>query len=258
MNQLLTSKTAIIYGAGGSLGSAVARTFAAEGATVHLAGRTREPLERLAAEIGDAARVAVFDALDEDAVDAHADAVAAAGGIDVSFNLITVGDQQGTPLADMTTDAFLGAILNGAKALFLSARAAARHMRPQGAGVILHLSSGSARGAHPGMGNTGPKDAAQDTLVRYLAAELGPQGIRVCGIHTAGVEGTVDAENVAKVNPEAATHVEAMMEGLRQMTMLKRRPTPAQIADTAAFLASDRAGAMTSQMVNASCGLIPG
>jgi NADP-dependent 3-hydroxy acid dehydrogenase YdfG len=53
MTQLLTSKTAIIYGAGGSIGSAVARTFAAEGATVHLAGRTREPLERVAAEIGE-------------------------------------------------------------------------------------------------------------------------------------------------------------------------------------------------------------
>src|SRR5215212_8417275 len=123
MTQLLTSKTAIIYGAGGSIGSAVARTFAAEGATVHLAGRTRQPLEALAAEIGDAAHVAVVDALDE-----HADAVAASGGIDISFNLITQGDAQGTPIADMTKDAFLQAIVNGASTLFLTARAAARHM----------------------------------------------------------------------------------------------------------------------------------
>jgi NAD(P)-dependent dehydrogenase (short-subunit alcohol dehydrogenase family) len=191
MTQLLTSNTAIIYGAGGSIGSAVARTFAADGATVHLVGRTRAPLERLAAEIGDAAHVAVFDALDERAVDAHADAVAAAGGIDVSFNLITLGDAQGTPIADMTKDAFVHAIVNGASALFLTARAAARHMRPQGSGVILHLSSGSARGTHPGMGNTGPKDAAMDATARYLAAELGPHGIRVCGIHTAAVQGTL-------------------------------------------------------------------
>jgi NAD(P)-dependent dehydrogenase (short-subunit alcohol dehydrogenase family) len=258
MNQLLTSKTAIIYGAGGSLGSAVARTFAAEGATVHLAGRTREPLERLAAEIGDAAHVAVFDALDERAVDEHADSVAAAGGIDVSFNLITLGDSQGTPIADMSKDQFVGAITTGATALFLTARAAARHMRPQGSGVILHLSSGSARGAHPGMGNTGPKDAAMDVLARYLASELGPHGIRVCGLHTAGVEGTVTPEDVAKVSPEAAGQLEAMMAALTQMTMLKRRPTAQQIADTAAFLASDRAGALTSQMVNASCGLLAG
>jgi NAD(P)-dependent dehydrogenase (short-subunit alcohol dehydrogenase family) len=150
MTQLLTSKTAIIYGAAGSIGSAVARTFAAEGAVVHLAGRTRGPLEALAAEIGDAARGAVLAVLDEQAVDAHADEVAAAGGIHVSFNLIAVGDAQGTPIADMTKDAFLHAISAGASALFLTARAAVRHMRPQGSGVILHLSSGSARGTRRG------------------------------------------------------------------------------------------------------------
>src|SRR5829696_1055403 len=246
MTQLLISKTAIIYGAGGSLGSAVARTFAAEGATVHLVGRTREPLERLAAEIGDAAHAAVFDALDERAVDEHAGRVAAAGGIDVSFNLITLGDAQGTPIADMTADAFARAITTGATALFLTARAAARHMRPQGSGVILHLSSGSSRGTAPGMGNTGPKDAAMDATARYLAAELGPHGIRVCGIHTAAAEGTLTPEKVAKVSPEAAEHIEAMMGRLTEMTMLKRRPDLQQVADTAAFLASDRAGALTS------------
>jgi NAD(P)-dependent dehydrogenase (short-subunit alcohol dehydrogenase family) len=258
MTQLLTSKTAIIYGAAGSIGSAVARTFAAEGAVVHLAGRTRGPLEALAAEIGDAARVAVLDVLDEQAVDAHADEVAAAGGIHVSFNLIAVGDAQGTPIADMTKDAFLHAISAGASALFLTARAAARHMRPQGSGVILHLSSGSARGTAPGMGNTGPKDAAMDVTARYLAAELGPSGIRVCGIHTAAVQGTLAPEKVAQVSPEAARHIEAMMEQLTRMTMLRRRPDLQQIADTAAFLASDRAGALTSQMVNATCGLVAG
>jgi NAD(P)-dependent dehydrogenase (short-subunit alcohol dehydrogenase family) len=258
MTQLLTSKTAIIYGAGGSIGSAVARTFAAEGATVHLAGRTRQPLEALAAEIGDAAHVAVVDALDERAVDEHADAVAASGGIDISFNLITQGDAQGTPIADMTKDAFLQAIVNGASTLFLTARAAARHMRPQGSGVILHLSSGSSRGTAPGMGNTGPKDAAMDATARYLAAELGPYGIRVCGIHTAAVQDTLDPDKVAKVSPEAAAHIGAMMERLTEMTMLRRRPDLQQIADTAAFLASDRAGALTSQMVNATCGLVAG
>ena len=65
MTELLTSKNAIVYGAGGSLGGAVARTFAREGATVFLAGRTREPLERVAADIaaaGGRAEVAVVDA----------------------------------------------------------------------------------------------------------------------------------------------------------------------------------------------------
>ena len=164
---------------------------------MHLAGRTREPLERVAADIaaaGGRAEVAVLDATDERAVDAHADAVAAqAGRIDVSFNLISRGDDQGTPLADMTTDRFLHAITLGVTTAFLTARAAARHMAPRGSGVILHLTSGSSRGTAPGMGNTGPTDAAIEAMMRYLAAELGPQGVRVVGIHTAAVRGDAHA-----------------------------------------------------------------
>jgi len=139
MTHLLTDKTAIIYGAGGSLGGAAARTFAREGAAVVLAGRTREPLERVAADVtaaGGRAEVAVVDATDERAVDEHADAVAArADGIDISFNLVTRGDDQGTPIAAMTTERFLHAITTGVTTAFLTARAAARHMAPRGAGV---------------------------------------------------------------------------------------------------------------------------
>jgi NAD(P)-dependent dehydrogenase (short-subunit alcohol dehydrogenase family) len=262
MTELLTAKNAIIYGAGGSIGGAVARTFAREGATVFLAGRTREPLARVAADIaaaGGRAEVAVLDALDERAVDEHADAVAArAGGIDVSFNLIKRGDAQGTPLVDMTTESLLRAITNGVTSTFLTARAAARHMAPKGSGVILHLTSASSRGAAPGMGSTGPADAAQEALLRYLAAELGPAGIRVTGIHTAAVRGTLSAEAIAEVSGAHVPDVEAIYGGVAQMTMLKRVPELQDIADTAAFLASDRAGAITSGIVNATCGLVPG
>jgi NADP-dependent 3-hydroxy acid dehydrogenase YdfG len=87
---LLEGKNAVIYGAGGSIGGEVARTFAREGARVFLAGRTRDKLEAVAADItaaGGAAEVAEVDALDEQAVDQHADAVAAkAGSLDISFN----------------------------------------------------------------------------------------------------------------------------------------------------------------------------
>jgi NAD(P)-dependent dehydrogenase (short-subunit alcohol dehydrogenase family) len=257
MTQLLNGKTAIIYGAGGDLGSAVARTFAAEGAMVHLAGHTREPLERLAAEIGTQARPAVLDALDERAVDEHAAAVAAAGGIDISFNLIFRGDAQGTPLVEMTTERFLHAITAGTTTAFVTARAAARHMVPQGSGAILHLTSGSSRGAAPGMGNTGPTDAAVEAFHRYLAAELGPHGIRVAGIHTAAVRGTLTREKIARVSG-ADVDPEMAYAGVASMAMLRRVPEPQQVADTAAFLASDRAGAITSGIVNATCGLVAG
>ena len=97
---LLEGRTAIIYGGAGSIGGAVARAFAREGATVHLAGRNLENVERVADEIrsaGGAAEAAEVDALDEEAVDRHADAVAAkADGIDISFNLIAHPYTHGT------------------------------------------------------------------------------------------------------------------------------------------------------------------
>ena len=127
---LLEDRNAVIYGAGGAIGGGLARTFAREGARVFLAGRTRESLEAVATDIratGGSAEVAVVDALDERAVDEHARAVAAqAGSIDVSFNLVSRGDVQGIPLADMTTEDFIRPITTGIKANFITARAAAR------------------------------------------------------------------------------------------------------------------------------------
>src|SRR5215216_451730 len=185
---LLENKNAVIYGGGGSIGGAVAREFSREGARVFLAGRTHESLEMVANGIkadGGAAEVAVLDALDEQAVDEHAKAVVSqAGSIDVSFNLITRGDVQGIPLVDMTTDDLLRAVVNGLRGNFITARAAARHMVEQGSGVILALDSGSANGS-PMMGSTGPADAATDTFIRNLAAEVGPHGVRVLGLWTA-------------------------------------------------------------------------
>jgi NAD(P)-dependent dehydrogenase (short-subunit alcohol dehydrogenase family) len=262
MTPLLTGKNAVVYGAGGSLGSAAARTFAAEGANVFLAGHRREPLERVAADLaaaGGSAEIAVFDATDERAVDEHAGAVAAkAGSIDVSFPLLPRGDVQGIPLVEMTTEQFLEAVTTGSRTSFVIARAAARHMIPRGSGVILHLSSGSARGTQPGMGSTGPTDGSVDTLMRYLAAELGPHGIRVCGIHTAAVAESLTPEKIGAVTGDANVDVGAILAGIGQMAMLRRTARAQEVADTAAFLASDRAGALTSQMVNATCGLVAG
>src|SRR5438552_19215181 len=90
---LLEGKTAVIYGGGGSIGGAVARAFGREGASVFLAGRTLARLEAVANEIrraGGVTETAQVDALDQRAVDEHADAVVArVGRIDVSFNLIS-------------------------------------------------------------------------------------------------------------------------------------------------------------------------
>src|SRR3712207_6766151 len=162
---LLKDKNAVIYGGGGSVGGAVAKEFAREGAKVFLAGRTRETLDAVANDIraaGGSAEAAVLDALDERAVDEHAQEVAEeVGSIDVSFNLITRGDVQGIPLVDMTADDLLHAVVNGLRSNFLTARAAARRMVEQESGVILALDSGSANGS-PMMGSTGPADARSE------------------------------------------------------------------------------------------------
>ena len=103
---LLEKKNAVIYGAGGAVGSAIARAFAREGARVFLTGRTRASLDAVAQEIvalGGQVETAQVDALDEQAVEQHADDVAReAGGIDVSINAIRIAEpgiygRTGTP-----------------------------------------------------------------------------------------------------------------------------------------------------------------
>lgn len=261
---LLENKNAIIYGAGGSIGGAVAKTFARNGATVFLTGRTRSSLEKVAGEItaaGGRAELAVVDALDEEAVEAHAQTVVdQTGSLDVSLNLVTRGDVQGIPLTDISTADFLRPITTGITANFITARTAARHMAEQGSGVILTLNSGSAQGS-PMMGGTGPADATIDTLVRNLAMEVGPRGVRVVGIWTAGIPETLTPEGLAAVNPQLVLDeagFQGLLARLDQMRMLRRSPTLAQVAETAAFLASDRAGAITATFVNVTSGIFPG
>ena len=260
MTRLLDGKRAIIYGAGGGIGGGVARTFAREGATVFLAGRTKTTLNQVADEItasGGLAHGAVVDALDEEAVEAHATSVVEqAGGIDVSFNLTTRGDAQGTPLVEMTADDLLRAVVNGLRSNFLTARAAGRRMIEQRSGVILHLNSASGDGAMPGMGSTGPADAATESFMRYLAAEMGPFGVRVCGIWTAGVHETLLKEKLAAVGGKDVPDPQIVDQMIAGMAALRRTPRLADVAEAATFLASDRAAGMTGTMLNVTCGLV--
>jgi NAD(P)-dependent dehydrogenase (short-subunit alcohol dehydrogenase family) len=260
---LLENKNAIIYGAGGGIGRGVALAFAREGARVFLSGRTRETVEQTAREVqaaGGSAEAAVVDALDEQAVEAYVQGVAArAGHIDVSFNLITRGDVQGIPLVDMRPADLTQAVMVGLTSQFLTARAAARTMVKQGSGVILMLTSGSTVGA-PMMGSTPAADAAMEALMRGLATELGPQGVRVVGMWTAGVPETLTPEKISRVNENmkiSAEDLQRMLAGMAQMTMLRRAPALAQVADTAAFLASDLAGGITGTITNVTCGMVP-
>lgn len=149
---LLEDKNAVIYGGSGSVGGAVARAFAREGARVFLVSRTLATLEEVAEEIsasGGVAETAQVDALDEKAVEEHADAVVEkAGGIDISFNAIFNDDVQGKPLAKMPFEDFARPISKAMRNQFLTARAVARHMAARGSGVILTITGGYREAFH--------------------------------------------------------------------------------------------------------------
>ncbi len=260
MSSQLEGRNAIVYGAAGEIGRAVAAAFAREGATVHLVGRGRVALDAVAAQLttdGARAEVAVLDALDEAAVEAHVRSVRADwGSVDVSFNLISRGDVQNVPLVDLPLDDLLRATIAGLTSSFVTARASGRVMAEQGRGVILHLNSASGAGAHPGMGSTGPADAATEALMRHLAAELGPYGVRVCGIWTAGVVETLTNERLQKVGGPDMPDAAVIVAGIASMTALRRAPHLAEVAETAAFLASDLASGITGSMTNVTSGLV--
>ena len=251
---LLEGKIAIVYGGAGSIGGAAARAFAREGATVHLAGRTQETLDAVADDIrsaGGTAETAVVDALDEQAVDRYADAVAAAsGGLDISFNVITPPHTHGVPLAEMEVDDFMAPIQVAVRTTFLTARAAARHMIPRRSGVILAFGgpgdrSGPLRDYY--LGGTQVAFDAIEAMRRQLAVELGPHGIRVVTLASGGVPESLPAEF------EGRDEIVGMLEA---QTLLGRGATLEDVGNAAVFAASDWGRTLTGATLNVSCGAL--
>jgi NAD(P)-dependent dehydrogenase (short-subunit alcohol dehydrogenase family) len=259
---LLENKTAVIYAAGGAIGSAVARTFAREGAQVFLTGRDVTKVDAVAEEIvaaGGGADTAQVDALDEKAVEEHLGAVAErAGGFDISFNAIGPGPAPDrTPLSELAADDFGRPIAFYTRSNFITATAAARHMIGQGSGVIVTLTAVPGRMPAALIGGSAPAWAAVEALSRSLALELGPAGIRVVCLRAHAIpESPLIEANFASAGPAAGVTPAQFRAKLEQGTLLKRLPTLAEVADTAAFIASDRAGAMTATVANLSAGSI--
>jgi NAD(P)-dependent dehydrogenase (short-subunit alcohol dehydrogenase family) len=254
---MLKDKIAVVYGGAGSLGAGIGKSYAEAGARVFLVGRTEATLKTAADAIG--AEYDVLDARDEAAVEAHAASVVErAGRIDISFNLVPRGDFQGVPLTEMSVEDYTRPVVQGIACQFITARAAARRMTAQGSGVILSLDSASGNGS-PMMGGTAAADGAIDALIRQFAQEVGPAGVRVCGIWTAGVADTLTPEKLAAAGApgmdEAA--VRGVVGHLDSMRMTRRSPRIADIAALATFLASDAGVAITGTWVNATAGMFP-
>jgi 3-oxoacyl-[acyl-carrier protein] reductase len=258
---LLAGKIAVIYGAAGAMGGAVARAYAREGATVFLAGRSFDRVDAVAKEIkaaGGRAHAAGIDALDRAAIEKHlGDVVRQHGGIDVSFNLIGLGGRQGDALTAMNVDSFSEAIVNAMRTHYLTATAAARYMALRRSGVILALTAQVARKPYVASGGFGVACAAIEALWRQLAIELGPSGIRLVTIRSSGspdAPGVRDA--VAEHAKAAGVTREAFEARIAEKTMLRRMPLMAEIANLAVMAASDRSSAMTAAVLNATCGEI--
>jgi 3-oxoacyl-[acyl-carrier protein] reductase len=263
---LLQNKVAVVYGAGGRVGGAVARSFGREGAKVFLAGRSQAPLEAVAQEIaaaGGQAEAAAVDALEERAVDAHVDSVAErAGAIDVSFDAIGFEALHGTPLVEMSYEDFARPVETALRAQFLTARAAARHMVRRGSGVIMAITATTARHAIPEVGGTGVAFDAIESQCRQWAAELGPHGVRVVWLQTTGLPEAISTtlERFPAYGtgaPEGMTRDE-LIEWLRRRTMLNKLTSLEEVGAAAAFMASDRASAMTATGANLTGGAVPG
>jgi len=246
---LLENKAAAIYGAGGSIGGAVAHAFAREGAKVFLAGRTQASLDKVANKIrskGGTAEVAVVDALDEQAVDKYIDEIVKkAGYIDISFNLISIGDVQ-KPLLELSVGDFMQPIMNVMRTQFLTTRAAARHMLKRKTGVILHFGGGGPQ-TQSGLGGFKIALDGLEGLRRQWAVELGPHGIRVVTLKTGGIPESI---------PEDFPGRDEIIDNLLPPTLLNRTATLSDVGNVAAFIASDQARTMTSTEVNISCGAI--
>jgi 3-oxoacyl-[acyl-carrier protein] reductase len=262
---LLDNKNAVIYGGGGAIGGAVARVFAREGARVFLAGRTQAQLDTVAQEISSAggrAGTSVVDALDEEAVNAHADTVAAeAGSIDIALNAVGILHVQGPAFAELSVQDFSHPITAYTRTNFLTAKAVVRHMLRQGSGVILTLSTPGSRMSASGFMGYGVTCAAVEAFSRILAGELGPSGIRVVCLRSEAIPEAVatshSREVFGDVAQKAGTTIEAMLaERASSATLLGRFPTLGEVAEYAAFAASDRASAMTGAIANLTCGSI--
>ena len=261
---LLDDKVAVIYGAGGAIGGAVARAFAREGAKLFLTGRTLSSVQRTARDIsaaGGAAEVAQVDALDEQAVEGHiASVIRESGRIDVSFNAITAVPQpgtQGVPLAELAVERFIAPVTAYLQSHFLTARAAARRMAERRSGVILMHTPEPARLGLPMVGGMAPAWAAMEALNRSLSAEFGPHGIRSVCIRSTGLPETRTIDVVYGLHAKAigitAEQFRSMVEGL---THRKRSSTLDEVANTAVFLASDQGSGITGTVANLTGGMI--
>jgi NAD(P)-dependent dehydrogenase (short-subunit alcohol dehydrogenase family) len=258
---MLKNKIAIIYGASGGIGGAVARAFADHGAKVFVTGRNQASVDALAKDIvsaGGSAVAAQVDALDEQAVDSHLQSVIdTAGHVDISFNAVGIPNARilGVPLIDLDVEQFSQPITAYTTSYFLTARLAARRMIPNKSGVIMTVTALHSRTGIPLVGGYGPAMAAKEVLTRDLSAELAPHGIRVVGLRPQGMPETRTIRDAFEPRAKASGMTwEQWQESLASRTHPRRLMALEEMANMAVVMASDKASGMTGTTVNLTMG----
>lgn len=255
MLMLLSNKNAIVYGAGGSLGGAVAKALAGAGARVFLTGLRPGSVQRTADAIlsaGGLAEVDIVDGFDLRAIETHIEKV---GRVDISFNAVGIDVIQGKPLVGLSLNEYADPITRTVQTRFLTATAAGRVMMRQRSGVILSLTATPGGVGYPYTGGFAPACCAVENLTRNLGAELGVYGVRVVNIRSGGSPDSAVFMEAVEKTPDV---MDTVLHSMRADTMLKRLPLMADIANTAVFLASDMAGMITGVTIDVTGGTTVG
>ncbi len=261
-SSLLKGKYAVVFGAGGSVGAAVAKEFAAEGAEVFLAGRSKSSVAAVTEQItksGGSAHTHVVDALDEVAVNPYVDSIVKhAGRIDILFNAVgplAAEYGNGKHAVDLPVDEFMVPLTTIVKTHFITSRAAARHMLKQHSGVIIFLTGSPARGHVQGATAIGTAFGGIESLTENLAVELSPAGVRVvCLRTTANMDSRTIQQTMEMLGSKTNMTREQMMATMANLNFLKVPASTSDTAKAAVFLASDRARLMTGTVVNSTAG----
>jgi NAD(P)-dependent dehydrogenase (short-subunit alcohol dehydrogenase family) len=261
--ETLKNKVAVVFAASGEIAGAVARSFAQHGAKVYVTGRNLTAVKALADEIkagGGQAEAGKVDALNETEIDTYLQKVVADNGkLDVVFNGIGSYYRDagsGTPSTMVTFEQFLNPLQRICGSQFLTSRVAARHMIQSGSeGTILLFNASMSRTKSPNMAGFASACAAIEGLTRVMAAEFGKHGIKVTCICSGAIyESHKISEMISDFSQQAGISQEEMAARYRRFDILRSGPTLKQVAETAAFLASENGVIFNSHIVDVDCG----
>jgi NAD(P)-dependent dehydrogenase (short-subunit alcohol dehydrogenase family) len=259
---ILEGKYAVVFGAGGTIGAAVAKEFASEGAEVFLSGRTKPNVEKVAGRItedGGCAHLATIDTLDDTAVNRYLeDIMKQTGKIDIVIDLAGPRAKEygnGRIAVDLPIEEFMVPLATMVRSRFTTARAAARHMIKQRSGVVIIVTGSPARPHVPGATAIGAAFGAMENLAANLAFEVSPFGIRVVCLRTTA---NIDSRSIQDTTDMVASRLhitkDEAIARIAQLNFLKVPATVQETANAAVLIASDRARMWTGTVVNATAG----